>query len=155
MQVHRNTDKKQESIPNARPLFRKQDAIWIVLFVILATVVALLPRLSEKPGSERYAEVYVDNVLVQSIQLKDAGADRFSLEEMPAVELGLDGKGGIFFAASDCPDQRCVHSGTLRDNGAFAACLPNKVMITVKSADPSQEPEADQVDIVIGEVALP
>jgi len=39
--------------------------------------------------------------------------------------------GAIAFIESDCPNQECIHAGWLRIPGATAACLPNRVSITL------------------------
>lgn len=39
--------------------------------------------------------------------------------------------GAIAFIESDCPNKECIHAGWLRIPGATAACLPNRISITV------------------------
>ena len=43
------------------------------------------------------------------------------------------GNGDVHVSAADCPDQVCVHTGTLSKNGQTAACLPSGVTVTVQS----------------------
>lgn len=45
------------------------------------------------------------------------------------------GNGAVRVEAADCPDQVCVHTGTLSKNGQTAACLPSGVTVTVQSTD--------------------
>lgn len=39
--------------------------------------------------------------------------------------------GGARFLASPCRGKQCVHAGWLEGDGAFAACLPNGVSLTL------------------------
>lgn len=39
--------------------------------------------------------------------------------------------GEIAFAHSDCPDQTCVRTGTLRTPGQVAVCLPARVSVRI------------------------
>ncbi len=44
--------------------------------------------------------------------------------------------GRIRFASSPCRTQVCVHSGWLTSAGEFAACLPNRISLTLLGKDP-------------------
>ena len=44
--------------------------------------------------------------------------------------------GRIRFASSPCTTQVCVHSGWLTHAGEFAACLPNRISLTLVGRDP-------------------
>lgn len=39
--------------------------------------------------------------------------------------------GAVAFIESDCPGKECIKSGWLRVPGSSAACLPNRVSVTV------------------------
>ena len=41
--------------------------------------------------------------------------------------------GAVCFFHSDCPDRLCEKFGWLKDSGAFAACLPNRVTLEIRS----------------------
>ena len=44
--------------------------------------------------------------------------------------------GRIRFASSPCTTQACVHSGWLTYAGEFAACLPNRISLTLVGKEP-------------------
>lgn len=46
--------------------------------------------------------------------------------------------GAVRFTASPCRNKTCIHSGWLRHNGDFAACLPNQVALLVRN--PKDQP---------------
>ena len=44
--------------------------------------------------------------------------------------------GRIRFASSPCTTKVCVHSGWLTNAGEFAACLPNRISLTLVGLEP-------------------
>jgi len=56
----------------------------------------------------------------------------FVLPQNPNVTFRIAG-GEIAFASSCCPDQICVRTGTLHRQGQSAACLPNRVLLTLRA----------------------
>lgn len=42
-------------------------------------------------------------------------------------------KGQARFVSSPCAQKQCVHSGWLKRNGDFAACLPNRISLFIAS----------------------
>jgi hypothetical protein len=44
-------------------------------------------------------------------------------------------QGAARFVSSPCANQYCVHNGWLREGGALAACLPNRVMLALTGGD--------------------
>lgn len=51
--------------------------------------------------------------------------------------------GAVRFIDSPCRNKHCIHSGWLHANGDFAACLPNRVTLLVRS---DHEPEFDAIN---------
>ena len=47
--------------------------------------------------------------------------------------------GSAFFASSPCLNQTCVAAGQIHLPGQWAACLPNRVMLSVGEDAPSKE----------------
>lgn len=48
-------------------------------------------------------------------------------------------QGTVRFVASPCRDQICVAAGELRETGQWAACLPNRVFVTVTGAGDAED----------------
>ena len=74
----------------------------------------------------------------------DEGEFVFSIEEDREIEIrGPIGvsrivieEGSARFVDAPCRDQICVHAGWLSDGGAWAACLPNRVFLSVAGQTP-------------------
>ena len=114
-----------------RKLFNKRD-IW--LFAGLAAVVlAVFAWNSLQPAASGPAkgQISVNGKVVRTVDLSKDG--EFALAENPHIRFSVK-VGGIAFIASDCPDQLCVRSGYLSLPGQLAACLPNRVSLSVTGA---------------------
>ena len=111
-------------------LFKRTDLI-IIIAVLLAAALISLQRCI---GSERLtAEIYVHGELDRTIELSEVETEyTVSLSTEPEVEITL-GRNEIFFSKADCKDKLCKNSGKLTSGGQTAACLPAKVVISVKS----------------------
>ncbi|MDR1916320.1 MAG: NusG domain II-containing protein [Synergistaceae bacterium] len=79
-----------------------------------------------------YAEIAVDGRIETTMAL--AGDKVYSPAGKPAVQIAVR-SGRVGFVSSDCPDKICVHSGFLGISGQSAVCLPNRVVVRVKSGE--------------------
>jgi len=52
-------------------------------------------------------------------------------------------KGRVRVAESDCPDQVCVNSGWLTSAGQSAVCIPNRAVLTVRTAGAEDSEQTD------------
>lgn len=60
----------------------------------------------------------------------------FSVEGLPQVVFEVrDGQAA--FICSDCPDQVCVRTGFIGQDGQTAACLPNRALLRIQG-EPSE-----------------
>ncbi len=98
----------------------------IILFaVIVLTAVAGMLLISGGSGGET-AVIRVDGKAVRQV---DLSVDQSFYIGSVRIEVK---EGAIAFTESNCSGRECVKSGWLRMPGASAACLPNRVSITVK-----------------------
>lgn len=108
-------------------------------FVICAVVLALaglitLPFLFQ-PSDSLTCEIKQGDTVVKTIRLADGYQDTITLTagEITNV-IEVDGK-SVRFASSNCPDQVCVHTGTLTRAGQMAVCLPTRVVVRLIGED--------------------
>lgn len=111
-------------------LFKRTDLI-IILAVLLASAMISIPKFL---GSDRLtAEIYVDGRLEETIELSEVESEyTVTPDTEPRVEITVN-KGEIYFSHAECKDKLCVKSGRLTSGGETAACLPARVVISVKS----------------------
>lgn len=90
------------------------------------------------------AEIYQDGELLTSIPLDGTGTPwRFTVTgENGCVNEIEVRSGSIGIISADCPDKLCVHQGFISNTGLPIVCLPNKLVIRLRDADP------EDVDII-------
>lgn len=111
------------------------DKRWIVIFAAVILVCVGFIILSRHITSH-IAVVYQDGKEIATIDLSRV---------TESYTIPLDGNvilvepGAIRMQSADCPDQICVHQGTLHDTGRIV-CLPNHVLIEMQHS--RNEPDA-------------
>lgn len=126
--------------------FRKNDLLIIASLLALSLVTYMAFRVFPDQDSLK-AEIYYYDKLITTVEL-GRGTDRtFSIPEDPNVVFHLYADGGICFEESDCPDKVCIRSGILKHSGQFAACLPNGIVLRLKSSDEDNQGP----DMVVGQ----
>ena len=89
------------------------------------------------------AEIYQKGVLIQTIQLNSINEpERITLHSDLGENVILIEHGQISMESSACPDQLCVHQGAIQNGVYPIVCLPNQVVIRIKSADDPSVPDA-------------
>jgi len=86
------------------------------------------------------AEVYHGKVLLATYPRPLAGkpAKSFMIEgELGTAEILLD-EHGVRMLSSPCSAQRCVYSGAHRHAGDIIACVPNRILITIRGSAESR-----------------
>lgn len=108
-------------------------------FVICAAVL-LLAGLTEipflfQPSGSLVCEIKQGDTVVKTVRLADGYRDTITLTSGDITNvIEIDGK-SVRFASSNCPDQVCVHTGSLTRAGQMAVCLPTRVVVRLTGAD--------------------
>lgn len=102
----------------------------IILIVSLILVCVMLFAFSLGKTDSLRAEIYVDGEKAHSIALSEV-EESYTLTEN-YCQLLVE-KDGVSFAFSDCADQLCVRRGKLKNQGDTMACVPEKVVVILKS----------------------
>jgi len=105
-----------------KAIFSKAD---VVLFILLLLIAAGGIVLMSAGGEGQTAIIRQDGKIVMELPLN---ADRTVQVAGTTIEVR---DGAIAFVEADCPNQECVHTGWLSSPGQTAACLPNRVSITI------------------------
>ena len=105
----------------------KGDVILIVSLILLCIG---LFAMSFTSSENLRAEIYVGGEKTHSIALSEV-AQSYTLTEN-YCQLLVE-KDGVSFVFSDCGDQLCVKRGKLKNHGDTMACVPEKVVVILKS----------------------
>lgn len=113
--------------------YKLKKSDFFVLFSILTCIIifVLVFHFTKKNGT--YAEITVDGEIYgtysllenQEISIKDSGGD--------VTNIAVIKDGEIYMAEATCPDKLCIKQGKKNDANSEIVCLPNKVVISVKS----------------------
>ena len=110
---------------------------WFAVFVALIVCCVVSIILIKNIGG-RTAVIYKDGQEIGRVDLSRV---------TESYTIPLDGNvilvepGGICMQSADCPDQICVHQGTLHDAGRIV-CLPNRVLIEMEHTKDAPDAKA-------------
>ena len=125
-----------------RKIWNKKDGVLIVFVLALALGLWIgFPLLfAQSEEQAPYAIIHYGEHTIKHVPLDED--QTFSLPEHPTVVFEVRG-GSVAFVQSDCPDQICVHTGFIDAPWHFAACLPNRLMLSIENT------QNDGVDSVV------
>lgn len=107
---------------------RKRDIILIVSLLFLALIGYYLVN---KGADGSYVEVICDGKTIGEYSLFQDG--EYALNDGTNIIKIENGEAVMIYA--DCPDHICIKEGKIRKEGQCITCLPNKLTVTVHSAD--------------------
>lgn len=107
---------------------RKRDIILIAVLLLVALVGYYLVNQGDD-GS--YVEVVCEGRVIGTYSLKQDG--EYALNGGTNIIKIENGEAVMIDA--DCPDHICIKEGKIRKEGQCITCLPNKLTVTVHSAD--------------------
>lgn len=105
---------------------KKHDIILIIVLLIAAAV--LLFSQNHRQGD--VVIIYLDNEIYDSAPLDSE--QRIDIKGKNTVCIK---NGTVFMEKADCPDKICVAHAPISTSGDDIVCLPNRVVVKVKSSD--------------------
>lgn len=109
-----------------RTFFRWGDGVIYFALVLLCAALFLLPVLQR--NRPLTAVITVGGETVETIDLSAVEAPY--TVQYAGCTLHVE-PGAIGFSSADCPDRLCVKTGMLRHAGSAAACVPNRVVVSL------------------------
>lgn len=124
-----------------RKFFKIAD-VFIILFAVLASVVALLSQLHTSSDSYE-CEVRVGGETVYSISLNEITQPiEYTVDSDIPVTVVIE-RDGVYVKSAQCPDKLCEHTGKITRASQSIVCLPAKVSVTLIS-------ESSSYDAIVG-----
>lgn len=118
-------------------MLKKGDIILLAVILAAALGFSLLYNLqdSKNGNNMRTAVIKHEDEIIETINLDQVDQpERITVSGNYDVVLLVE-KGRIRFEKSNCPDQICVNTGWLTNNGDVAVCLPNRTMIKIEGVN--------------------
>lgn len=97
----------------------------IALFILIIIVAVAGMIIMSGAGTGSVAVIRVDGKEVRQV---DLGVNQTFYAGNVRIEVK---NGAVAFIESNCPGKECIKAGWLKIPGSSAACLPNRVSITV------------------------
>ena len=109
------------------------DVIFIGVILALSIFYIVWIGLRQPASKSATALIYLKDGLLEEVDLRK---DRMIPLLSGRMQIEVKGE-KIRVAKSECPHHICVNMGWLRYSGQTIACVPNKVLIEIKSAGPA------------------
>lgn len=107
----------------------KKGDILIIAALCVTCLLLFIPSFAA--ADEKTAVIYLDGELKEEFDLS-AAQETYTVE-VGGCTLKIE-NGAVTFTASDCPDRLCVKRGALSKNGDTMACVPNRVVVSIRGA---------------------
>ncbi|MBE5040092.1 NusG domain II-containing protein [Ructibacterium gallinarum] len=110
---------------------------WILFLssiFLLCTIAIGISKFASPQSAQ--AEIYQEGILMQTIDLSSVTEpEKITLTSKLGENIILIEHGQISMYSSTCPDQLCVHQGIIKNGIYPIVCLPNQVVIQIKSSN--------------------
>ena len=110
----------------------KKGDILIIAALCVISLLLFIPSFTV--SDEKIASVYLDGELKEEIDLS-AAKEAYTVE-VGGCTLKIE-NGAVTFSESDCPDRLCVKRGSLSRSGDIMACVPNRVVVSIRGGSHS------------------
>lgn len=121
---------------------KRNDWLLIGAVLVIAAVGGIFVWWGGNTEQGSTVEIWKDKVLVGSYPLNNAEAKTIPLDSSYGHNVVVISDGEVFMKEADCPDQVCVHTGSISHVGQSIVCLPNRVVIEIKG---NQEVQVDEI----------
>ena len=108
-----------------RKRFGRNDIILISVIVIISVALLLIWKLVYLKGQDTDSDACVE------VTIDGRAYGTYPLSKDDTIEIKNGGVADM--TSADCPDHLCVKQKAISKEGESIICLPNKVVVTVKS----------------------
>lgn len=118
----------------------KSDRTWTGTLLVITLIAAAFFLYNQPKGAALTAQISVEGTLVAEIDLNKPIAKNLIEVEGPIGTSVIEVKpGAIHMKYSPCPDRICMNTGWIDRPGQVIACVPNRIIITVETAQVSEK----------------
>jgi hypothetical protein len=117
---------------------RAGDGVIYAVLVLLCAALFLLPLLRDD-DAVLTAQIMADGEVIETVELSLSAMQTFEeTREVNGCVIVLSPE-GVCVADADCPDRLCVKTGMITRAGEAIACVPNRVVVTLRQARAADE----------------
>lgn len=111
----------------------KKKDIFLVLIIIFVIIVLFVANNIINEKESESIEIYVDNKIYKTIQVN--GKEELEIDIGDKYNNVKIHDGGVEMTDASCPDKVCVNTGFISEASQRIVCMPNKVVIKIKTLD--------------------
>ncbi len=119
------------------------DYILIILLLIFAFTFNFIFTKTNKSKSSDVLVVTLDGEEVETHPLGEDG--NFVFENKGKINKFKIADGYVTMIEANCPDRYCLNTAPIYYNSQTIVCLPNKVVLEIKSEDEEKQTEIDSL----------
>ena len=117
---------------------RAGDGVIYAVLVLLCAALFLLPLLRDD-DAVLTAQIMADGEVIETVELSLSAMQAFEeTREVNGCVIVLSPE-GVCVADADCPDRLCVKTGMITRAGEAIACVPDRVVVTMRQARAADE----------------
>ncbi len=109
---------------------RPGDAVIYAVLALLCAALFALPLLQQEQRPLT-AQIVLDGEVIETVDLSSLQGEETRTVRGCTIVLSQT---GVRVAEADCPDKLCVKTGEISRAGEAAACVPNRVVVSLKRA---------------------
>lgn len=126
-------------------MIKKADIVLCIAIIVVGLFVSWYSLFASQAGNE--VVVTADGEIFGIYSLSEAREIDVNRQGHSNHITIKDGK--VSMTSSSCENQVCVHTGAISQTKDSIACLPNKVIIQIRS-DSEENPKGGDVDVISG-----
>lgn len=112
----------------------KGDKILVVFLIIFSILLAFYMSTLNKNVETKYVSIQVNGNEINTIEFtKDNIGEKYKIETEYGYNILEIGDGEIKIIDASCLDKLCIKQGTISEVGQLLVCLPNRLIIEIKS----------------------
>lgn len=114
---------------------RAGDGVICAVLALLCAALFLLPLL-QNADEDLTAQIVANGEVIETVALSTLQAEE--TREYGGCVIVLSPE-GVCVKDADCPDRLCVKTGLISHSGETVACVPNRVVVTLRQARAADE----------------
>ena len=130
-------------------IIKKMDIVLIALLLVFAfSLIFIFVQL--EAGENAVVVVSIDGIEYMTMPLDGSEGEFFRITTERGENHILIESGAVRMIEADCPDQVCLHQGSINFSFQAIVCLPNRFVVSIRQ-NPIEEPI--QLDGMVGTVS--
>lgn len=116
----------------------KGDKILVAILVIFSIVLAIYMSKVNDNIEKKYVSIQINGEEIKAIQFsKDIIGKTYKIETEYGYNVLEFGDEEVKIIEASCLDKLCINQGTIDKIGQLLVCLPNRLVVEIKSNDGS------------------